>query len=49
MRILLDSHTALWWMDDPDRIKKEAREAIANPDNQVYLSAVSCRAVGPQV
>jgi len=46
MRILLDSHTALWWMDDPDKIKKEAREAIANPDNQVYLSAASVWELG---
>lgn len=46
MRILLDSHTALWWMDDPDKIKSEARVAIADPRNQVYLSAASVWELG---
>jgi len=46
MRILLDSHTALWWMDDPGKLTKEARDAIADPANQVFLSAVSVWELG---
>ncbi len=49
MRILLDSHTALWWMDDPTRIKKKARDAIADPMNQVFLSAVSVWELGLKI
>lgn len=46
MRILLDSHTAIWWMDDPSRLKESAREAISDPANQVFLSAVSVWELG---
>jgi len=31
----------LWWLADDDRLKKAEREAIRNPENDVYLSAAS--------
>ncbi|MFT3992096.1 MAG: type II toxin-antitoxin system VapC family toxin [Luteolibacter sp.] len=46
MRILLDSHTLLWWMDDPTRIKPAARAAISDPRNLVFASAVSIWEIG---
>jgi PIN domain nuclease of toxin-antitoxin system len=46
MRILLDSHTALWWMENPARLKEEARKAISDPTNQIYLSSVSVWELG---
>jgi PIN domain nuclease of toxin-antitoxin system len=46
MRILLDSHTLLWWMGDPSRLKPAARAAIANPKNDVFASAVSIWEIG---
>lgn len=49
MRILLDSHTALWWMDDPEKIHPKARDAIRNPKNTVFLSAVSTWELGLKV
>ena len=41
MRLLLDTCTFLWAVSDPDQLSATARSAIVNPDNQVYLSAVS--------
>jgi PIN domain nuclease of toxin-antitoxin system len=41
LRLLLDTCTFLWAVDGHARLTETAREAIANPDNEVYLSAVS--------
>ena len=46
MRILLDSHTLLWWMDEPERLKPAARREIADPRNEVLASAVSIWEIG---
>lgn len=46
MRILLDSHTLLWWMGDLERLKPSARAAITNPENEVFASAVSIWEIG---
>lgn len=46
MRILLDSHTLLWWMDDPNKIHPSARAEISNPKNEVFASAVSIWEIG---
>lgn len=40
MDLLLDTHVALWWLDDPSKISAKAHEAIADLKNSVYLSAV---------
>jgi PIN domain nuclease of toxin-antitoxin system len=49
MRILLDSHTLLWWMDDPTRLKPAARTAISDPSNLVFASAASIWELGLKV
>jgi PIN domain nuclease of toxin-antitoxin system len=41
MSILLDTHAALWWWEDSPSLGAKARDAIANPDNEVYFSAAS--------
>jgi len=41
MRLLLDTHVLLWWMDDAPQLNGEARAAIASPRNLVYTSAVT--------
>ena len=41
MRFLLDTHVFLWWLAGDDRLKKAEREAIRDPENDVYLSAAS--------
>ena len=42
MRLLLDTHTFLWWVEDAPYLSKKARQALANPDNECLLSLVSC-------
>ena len=49
MRLLLDSHALLWWMDDPAKLKQEARLAISDPSNLVFVSAVSVWELGLKV
>jgi PIN domain nuclease of toxin-antitoxin system len=41
VRLLLDTHVFLWWLADDDRLKEAEREAIRDPENDVYLSAAS--------
>lgn len=41
MRLLLDTHVLLWWLADDSRLGKAAREIIANPNNDVLVSAAS--------
>lgn len=41
LRILLDSHVFLWWIDDPERIATPVRDAIADGRNDVHLSLAS--------
>ena len=41
MRILLDTHTFLWWIADDPQLSIAARQIIENTDNILYLSAAS--------
>jgi PIN domain nuclease of toxin-antitoxin system len=40
VKLLLDTHTALWWLTDDPKLSAKAADAIADPANQVLLSAV---------
>lgn len=40
MRILLDTHIFLWWLQDSQRLKSETRKAIQYADT-VYISSIS--------
>lgn len=40
MRLLLDTHVLLWWLADRD-LSRQARGAIADPGNEVVVSAIS--------
>lgn len=46
MRLLLDTHTFLWWVSDWEQISESARTAIADPGNEVFVSAVSGWEIG---
>jgi hypothetical protein len=35
MRLLLDTHTLIWWLINDPTLSVEAKEAIADPDNIV--------------
>jgi PIN domain nuclease of toxin-antitoxin system len=41
LRLLLDTHTLLWWLDGGKKLSSESRAAIANPENEIFVSAVS--------
>jgi len=42
LRLLLDTHTLIWWVaGDEVSLSRAAREAIADPGNDVLVSAVS--------
>lgn len=40
MKLLLDTHAALWWLADDARVGREAARHLADDTNQVLLSAV---------
>ncbi len=39
MRLLLDTHVLLWWLEDPTLLSRAARNAIQDGANTVYVSA----------
>lgn len=41
MRVLLDTHTLLWWLDGDRRLSRRARTAIGKETNTVLVSAAS--------
>ena len=41
MRVLLDTHIALWAISQDDRLPAVAREILANAENAVWVSAAS--------
>lgn len=41
MRLLLDTHVALWWAYDQAEIVADARALMHRPDVQLYVSAAS--------
>jgi PIN domain nuclease of toxin-antitoxin system len=42
MRLLLDTHVFLWWVDGSSKLSRKARSAIADPDNDCLFSLASC-------
>ena len=41
MRILLDTHIFLWFISGDTQLSIDIRDAIREPNNEIYLSAVS--------
>jgi PIN domain nuclease of toxin-antitoxin system len=41
MNLLLDTHTVIWALSNDPTLSNEARQAIVNPKNLVFVSAVS--------
>ena len=41
MRLLLDTHAFFWWLSGSSRLSLPARQAIADEDNEVMVSAAS--------
>jgi PIN domain nuclease of toxin-antitoxin system len=45
LRLLLHTHALIWWLAGDDALSRRAREAIANEDNPVAVSAASAMEV----
>ncbi len=41
MKILLNTHIFLWFISGDTKLSTDVRDAVRDPDNEVYLSAVS--------
>jgi PIN domain nuclease of toxin-antitoxin system len=41
MKLLLDTHTFIWWDSDPTLLSVAALAAIRDPANEVWLSVAS--------
>lgn len=41
MILLLDAHALLWWLDDNPELAAQARDSIADPLNDVLVSAAT--------
>ena len=41
VRLLLDTHALLWWFTDDKRLSLQARKAIAEEANEIFVSAAS--------
>ena len=40
MKILLDTHVLVWWLEDARRLSARAAQIIPNSENTIYVSAV---------
>ena len=43
MRFLLDTHTLIWALFDPDKLPVEIQLAISNLRNEIYVSTAKSR------
>lgn len=41
MKVLLDTHAALWWWEDSPALSPDARRCLCDPDTEVHFSSVS--------
>lgn len=41
MKLLLDTHTLIWWFGGSPLLSKKALQAVSDEDNTVFVSAVS--------
>lgn len=41
MRLLLDTHALLWWLDGDRSLTRKARAAVADEGNIIFVSAAS--------
>ena len=46
MKLLLDTHTWLWWQSAPERLNERTRELLADPDETLLFSAASSWEIG---
>ena len=42
MKLLLDTHAFLWWIDGTRSLGRRGAAAVSDPDNDVFVSIASC-------
>lgn len=42
MRLLLDTHAFLWWVEGSTELSRRATRAIGDAENECFLSVASC-------
>ncbi len=40
-KILIDTHVLLWWLSDDDSLGQTARQLMANPRNEIFVSSAT--------
>lgn len=41
MKLLLDTHILLWWLNDDEKLPEKAHQLISHADNIIYVSHIS--------
>lgn len=41
MKLLLDTHVLLWWLDDSPHLPAKMRQLIADPERTIFVSAAT--------
>jgi PIN domain nuclease of toxin-antitoxin system len=41
VKVLLDTHALIWWLDDDARLSRRARRVIADARSDIYVSSAS--------
>lgn len=49
VKLLLDTHAALWWWENSPALGDAARKAMADPDNEIFFSAASAYEISQKV
>lgn len=49
MRVLVDTHALLWWVQDDPRLSRKARATLASFASEVYVSAASAWEIATKV
>ncbi|WP_417746448.1 type II toxin-antitoxin system VapC family toxin [Rosistilla oblonga] len=49
MRVLLDSHAVIWWVDQHRLLSPNALAAVTDPSNELFVSAATVWEIGIKV
>lgn len=49
MRILLDTHTLIWWLENSDELSEKARQVLRGSANTLLVSAASAYEISLKV
>lgn len=41
MRLLIDTHVLLWWLFEPHKLPQRVKDALAEPDSVIHVSAAT--------